>query len=181
MNERIGWMWAAICVGIVYPSLGHAEITDRSAAPPVPQAGVLLSVHGGAGFVAGFGPEAPRGFALHVGTRMMLAASVEQRFGIDFTYIDLDTLNSSNTRSSFIACGLVLEQSLFSGMHMAFGTLGYANVETGQVPFGMLMEVGWKPLLEGQPGPGIVYRAEMIFTGNLSISSSLNLSWAGLF
>jgi len=166
---------------LAYPGAGYAQDYRPGQASSPPRAGVILSMHGGAGFVAGFGPEAPRGFALHAGTRMMLAASIEQRFGVDVTYTDLDTLNATQGESSFISGGLVLEQLLFGGVHMALGTMGYANVATGKVPFGLLMEAGWEPIWDGKPGPRIVYRAEVIFAGSLSIASSLSFGWSGLF
>jgi len=76
---------------------------------------------------AGFGyfeDQEIKGSGAHLGVRMLLSSNENQRFGLEYSRINLITSDTNETLN-FQAVGIVVEQTMWNWFLMSIGTIGY--------------------------------------------------------
>ncbi|VAW52286.1 hypothetical protein MNBD_GAMMA06-1251 [hydrothermal vent metagenome] len=123
------------------------------------------------------------GTGYHVGLRLMLGANKTQRFGFEYTYLDLYGLENNSPDIRYSALGLVIEQNFpEKNILISIGTIGYVGIgDNSDNPFGVRTNIGWEGGKSGEINPFIVWRGDYIFANETivvySLSAGLRLSF----
>jgi hypothetical protein len=107
----------------------------------------------------------------HEGFRLLLNASDTKRYGLEYSRV-------STAQGDYIASGIVLEKKE-GALNLSIGTIGY-NGQSGSTQFrpGVVLNVGWEPVVSGMFRPFVTYHNDVIFADTRLFGHALSMGLA---